>query len=181
MARRGPRQTCLPGPGAPANGNGGNGIPDIFFLPSGEGALKPGAYYTEHVTPLAGLRAALGARAKVTYAKGCELVGDDRAGFPEAVAAAALADVAVVVLGGRSGLHKSSTVGEARDATDLRLTGVQEELVTTVAATGTPTVLVVMSGRAHVLSDVTDRVQALIGRRAAWRTGWQCLGGRAPG
>jgi len=151
-----------PGPGAPANGNGANGIPDIFFLPSGEGALKPGAYYTEHVTPLAGLRAALGARAKVTYEKGCELVGDDRAGFPEAVAAAALADVAVVVLGGRSGLHKSSTVGEARDATDLRLTGVQEELVTAVAATGTPTVLVVMSGRAHVLSDVTDRVQALL-------------------
>ncbi len=89
-------------------------------------------------------------------------MGDDRAGFPEAVAAAALADVAVVVLGGRSGLHKSSTVGEARDATDLRLTGVQEELVTAVAATGTPTVLVVMSGRAHVLSDVADRVQALL-------------------
>ena len=100
--------------------------------------------------------------AKVTYEKGCELVGDDRAGFPEAVAAAAVADVAVVVLGGRSGLHKSSTVGEARDATDLRLTGVQEELVTAVAGTGTPTVLVVMSGRAHVLSDVTDRVQALL-------------------
>jgi len=99
---------------------------------------------------------------KVTYEKGCELLGDDRSGFPEAVAAAAQADVAVVVLGGRSGLHKSSTVGEARDATDLRLSGVQEELVAAVAATGTPTVLVVMSGRAHVLSDVADRVQALL-------------------
>ena len=158
----GAQADVLAGPGAPANGNGGNGIPDIFFLPSGEGALKPGAYYTEHVTPLAGLRAALGGRAEVTYEKGCELLGDDRAGFPAAVAAAAIADIAVVVLGGRSGLHKSSTVGEARDATDLRLTGVQEELVTAVAATGTPTVLVVMSGRAHVLSDVTDRVQALL-------------------
>jgi beta-glucosidase len=148
--------------GVAVDGSAGSGIPDVFFLPSGEGALKPGHYYTEHVTPLVGLQEALGARAEVTYEKGCELLGDDRSGFPEAVAAAAQADVAVVVLGGRSGLHKSSTVGEARDATDLRLTGVQEELVTAVAATGTPTVLVVMSGRAHVLSDVADRVQALL-------------------
>ncbi len=151
-----------PGSGAPANLNPGNGIPDVFFLPSGEGALKPGEYYTEHVTPLAGLRAALGGRAEVTYEKGCELLGDDRASFPAAVAAAAIADIAVVVVGGRSGLHKSSTVGEARDATDLRLTGLQEELVIAVAGTGTPTVLVVMSGRAHVLTAVADRVQALL-------------------
>ena len=150
------------GPGAPADGSAGGGIPDVFFLPSGEGALKPGGYYTEHVTPLAGLRAALGARAEVTYEKGCDLRGEDCAGFPAALAAAARADVAVVVLGGRSGLHESSTVGEARDATDLKLTGVQEALVTAVAATGTPTVLVVMSGRAHVLSEVADRVRALL-------------------
>jgi beta-glucosidase len=149
-------------PGTPSEDGTVGGIPEVFFLPSGEGALKPGEYYTDHVTPLSGLRAALGTRAEVTYVKGCELLGDDRAGFPEAVAAAARADVAVVVLGGRSGLHKSSTVGEARDATDLRLTGVQEELVTAVAATGTPTVLVVMSGRAHVLSEVADPVQALL-------------------
>ena len=150
------------GPGAPAGGSAAGGIPDVFFLPSGEGSLKPGEYYTDHVTPLTGLRAALGARAEVTYEKGCDLRGEDRAGLPAALAAAARADVAVVVLGGRSGLHESSTVGEARDATDLRLTGVQEELVTAVAATGTPTVLVVMSGRAHVLSEVADRVQALL-------------------
>ena len=160
--RSGADAEVQPIPGAPADGSAGDGIPDVFFLPSGEGALKPGVYYTEHITPLAGLRAALGARAEVTYEKGCELLGDDRAGFPGAVAAAALADVAVLVLGGRSGLHKSSTVGETRDATDLRLTGVQEELVTAVTATGTPTVLVVMSGRAHVLSEVAERVQALL-------------------
>ena len=162
------------GPGASADGSAEGGIRDLIYLPSGKGALKPGEYYTEHVTPLAGLRAALGARAEVTYEKGCELLGEDRVGFPAAVAAAARADVAVVVVGGRSGLHKSSTVGEARDATDLRLTGVQEELVDAVAATGTPTVLVVMSGRAHVLSEVANRVQALL---VAWPLGEQ--GGNA--
>jgi beta-glucosidase len=162
------------GLGAPADGSAEGGIRDLIYLPSGKGALKPGEYYTEHVTPLAGLRAALGARAEVTYEKGCELLGEDRAGFSAAVAAAARADVAVVVLGGRSGLHESSTVGEARDATDLRLTGVQEELVSAVAATGTPTVLVVMSGRAHVLSEVANLVQALL---VAWPLGEQ--GGNA--
>ena len=143
-------------------------------MPTGHGALKPGEYFTEHVTPLAGLRAALGTGVDVAYEKGCELQGDDRAGFPTAVAAAARADVAVVVLGGRSGLDANSTVGEARDATDLRLTGVQEELVSAVAATGTPTVLVVMSGRAHVLTEVANRVQALL---VAWPLGEQ--GGNA--
>jgi beta-glucosidase len=161
-------------PGAPADGRAGGRISDLIYLPSGKGALKPGEYYTEHVTPLAGLRAALGARAEVTYERGCELLGEDRTGFSAAVAAAARADVAVVVLGGRSGLHESSTVGEARDATDLRLTGVQEELVSAVAATDTPTVLVVMSGRAHVLSGVANLVQALL---VAWPLGEQ--GGNA--
>ena len=116
----------------------------------------------------------MGPRAEVAYEKGCELLGDDRAGFPAAVAAAKRADVAIVVLGGRSGLNESSTVGEARDATDLRPTGVQEELASAVAATGTPTVLVVMSGRAHVLSEVAGKVQALL---VAWPLGEQ--GGNA--
>ena len=86
------------------------------------------------------------------------------------MAAAEQADVAIVVLGGRSGLDKSSTVGEARDATDLRLTGLQEELLTAVAATGTPVVLVVISGRAHVLTGVADKVQALL---VTWPPGEQ--------
>jgi beta-glucosidase len=158
----------------PADGNPDDQISDLIDLPSGKGALRPGEYFTEHVTPLAGLRAALGAEVEIVYEKGCELQRDDRTGFPAAVAAAARADVAVVVLGGRSGLDVNSTVGEARDATDLRLTGVQEELVSAVAATGTRTVLVVMSGRAHVLTEIADRVQALL---VAWPLGEQ--GGNA--
>jgi beta-glucosidase len=163
-----------PSPGEPADARAEAEISELVYLPSGKGALKPGEHYTEHVTPLAGLRAALSPRAEVTYEKGCELLGEDRAGFPAALAAAARADVAVVVLGGRSGLHESSTVGEARDATDLRLTGVQEELAGAVAATGTPTVLFVMSGRAHVLSEVANLVQALL---VGWPLGEQ--GGNA--
>ncbi len=141
-----------------------------LFLPSGKAALQPGEYYTEHITPLRGLREALGAGVEVAYEKGCEVLGDDRSGIPAAVAAATGADVAVVFVGGRSGLQRSATVGEARDAADLRLTGVQEELVDAVAATGTPTVLVVMSGRAHVLTGVASKVRGLL---VAWPLGEQ--------
>ena len=155
------------GPRQSVSGSDGGGS-DPFYFPIARGALEPGPYYTDHVTPLAGLRAALTNDVEILYEKGCELSGCDRSGFPAAVAAAVQADVAVVVLGGRSGLDKSSTVGEARDATDLRLTGLQEQLLIAVAATGTPTVLVVMSGRVHVLSDVVDHVQALLGRPGRW-------------
>ena len=147
---------------------------DLIVLPSGRGTLKPGDYYTEHVTPLAGLEGCPGTGAQVDYARGCGVHGRGHGGLPAAVAAAARADVAVVVVGGRSGLQEDATVGEARDAAELRLTGVQEELVSAVAATGTPTVLVVMSGRAHVLSEVADKVQALL---VAWPLGEQ--GGNA--
>jgi beta-glucosidase len=159
-----------PAVSGPANHAGTGAVSDLVQLPSGRGVLKPGEYYTEHITPLAGIKAAVGPGVEVAYEKGCELGGDDRSGFGAAVVAAQQAEVALVVVGGRSGLHESSTVGEARDATDLRLTGVQEELLLAVAATGTPTALVVMSGRAHVLSGVVDHVGALL---VAWPLGEQ--------
>jgi beta-glucosidase len=150
------------------------GFSGLMQLPSGNGAFQPGPYYTDHVTPLRGLRDVLGPTSAIVHERGCDLTGADRSGFAAAVVAAAAADVAVVVLGGRSGLDRESTVGEARDATDLRLTGLQEELAVAVAATGTPTVVVVMSGRAHVLTGVVDAASALV---AAWPLGEQ--GGNA--
>lgn len=143
---------------------------DFIYLASGRGSFRPGAHFSPHVTPLAGIRAAAGPQTTVLYEKGCEVDGDDRAGFDAATAIAAQADVAVVVVGGRSGLHKRATVGEARDATDLRLTGVQEELIEAVANTGTPTVVVVMSGRAHVLARPASVASALV---VAWPLGEQ--------
>ena len=68
---------------------------DAFYFPIARGALEPGPYYTEHVTPLAGFRAALGRDVEVLYEKGCELSGHDRSGFPAAVVAAQQADVAL--------------------------------------------------------------------------------------
>ena len=130
-------------------------------LPESGGAFAAGPYYTHHVTPLAGLRAALPGTT-ITHEPGCADTGHDRSGLPAAVAAAAAADVAVVFVGARSGLVPSATVGEARDATDLGLPGVQSELVAAVAATGTPTVVVVISGRVHTLVDEGAAANALL-------------------
>ena len=130
-------------------------------LPEAGGTFSPGPHFTPHVTPLAGVRAALPG-AEIIHAPGCADAGDDTSGFADAVEAAASADVAIVCVGARSGLVPEATVGEARDATDLGLPGVQSQLVAEVAATGTPTVVVVISGRVHTLESEAAAANALL-------------------
>lgn len=139
-----------------------------IFLPEAGGAFQPGPYYITHVTPLQGIRALLGDQVVVSYEKGCEVTGSDYSGAAAAVELARQSDVAIVVVAGRSGLRPACTVGEARDATNLDLTGLQQQLVIDVAATGTPTVVVVLSGRVHTLSRVAEVCSALI---QAWPLG----------
>ena len=131
-------------------------------LPQAGGAYAPGPYFTPHVTPLAGLQSALGNTVEIRYAKGCEVLGEDRSGIASAVQVVREAEVAVVVVAGRSGLLRSSTVGEGNDATNLDLTGVQQELVEAIAETGTPLVVVVLSGRLHTLTPLARRANALL-------------------
>ena len=137
------------------------------LLPEAGGAFSPGPYYTHHVTPFAAIHQ-LAPEADVVLARGCDVTGDDTSGIAEAAEVATGADVAVVCVGGRSGLVRSATVGEARDATDLGLTGVQQRLVEAVVATGTPTVVVIVSGRVHALPWIADHASALV---MAWLPG----------
>ena len=51
------------------------------------------------VTPLDGVKAAVGDKARVHYAQGCERWSNDESGFADAVEAAKKSDVAVVVVG----------------------------------------------------------------------------------
>nr|WP_236571397.1 glycoside hydrolase family 3 N-terminal domain-containing protein [Microbacterium hydrocarbonoxydans] len=89
--------------------------------------------------------------ADITTTAGCAVDGVDRSGLPAAADAASGADVAVVVVGDRAGLFGRGTVGEGNDVDDLELPGVQRELVEAVVATGTPVILIVMTGRPYVL------------------------------
>ncbi len=98
----------------------------------------------------------------VDHVPGCTLTGDDTSGLPAAVAAARGADVALVVVGERSGLTPECTTGESRDRVDLDLPGVQQQLLEAVAATGTPVVLLVISGRPNTLAWAAEHVDAIL-------------------
>lgn len=93
---------------------------------------------------------------EVTYAPGCAVEGSDTAGFAEAAAAARDAEVAIVVVGDRAGLFGRGTVGEGNDADSLELPGVQRQLVEAIVATGTPVVLVLLTGRPYALGWALD-------------------------
>lgn len=95
-------------------------------------------------------------RAGITVHAGCDATGDDRCGFPDAVRAAGSADAVVVVVGDRAGLFGRGTVGEGNDVESLDLPGVQRELVEALVTTGTPVVMVVLSGRPYALDWAVD-------------------------
>ncbi|MBO0845977.1 MAG: glycoside hydrolase family 3 C-terminal domain-containing protein [Nocardioides sp.] len=104
---------------------------------------------------LAALREEVG-EGVVSHVSGCDVEGEDRSGFDEAVAAARTAEVAVLVVGDQAGLFGRGTVGEGNDVESLDLPGVQRELVEAVVATGTPVVLVVLSGRPYAIDWALD-------------------------
>ncbi|CCK28046.1 xylan 1,4-beta-xylosidase [Streptomyces davaonensis JCM 4913] len=112
-------------------------------------------------TVLEALRAEL-PDAKVTFAEGCGVSDPDETGFEEAVARAAEADVCLAVLGDRAGLFGRGTSGEGCDVSDLRLPGVQGELLDALVATGVPVVLVLLTGRPYALGRWQGRLGAVV-------------------
>lgn len=108
--------------------------------------------------------------AVITHVAGCDVNSVDRSGFEAAVAAAAAADVAIVVVGDKAGLTEDATSGESRDVAHLTLPGVQDELVLAVAAGGTPVVLVIVGGRPMGSPAVHDACAAVL---MAWLPGEQ--------
>ncbi|MER5519202.1 glycoside hydrolase family 3 N-terminal domain-containing protein [Streptomyces sp. NPDC002763] len=112
-------------------------------------------------TVLESLRAEL-PDAKVTFAEGCDVSDPDTAGFGEAVARAAEADVCVAVLGDRAGLFGRGTSGEGCDVADLSLPGVQADLLDALLSTGVPVVLVLLTGRPYALGRWQGRLGAVV-------------------
>ena len=120
------------------------------------------------VSILDGIKSKVSEGTVVRYAKGCDVTGDSKEGFAEAVEAARNSDVAVVVVGGKSGLSPSDTSGEHRDRAELGLPGVQEELVEAICETGTPVVVVLVNGRPFSIEWIAERVGAIV---EAWLPG----------
>jgi beta-glucosidase len=106
--------------------------------------------------------------AEVHFAAGGDVLDASDAEIAEAADAARGADVAIVVVGERSGLTLDCTCGEMRDRMELTLPGRQEELVAAVAATGTPVVLVLVAGRPLGIPEAARRAAAVLN---AWVPG----------
>lgn len=109
------------------------------------------------VTPLAGIKLKVSPQTKVSYAKGCDALGDSNAGFGEAVEAARDSDVALVFVG-----EPSETVGEAASKSSLDLPGRQMDLVKAIYATGKPTIVVLINGRPLTIGWIVENVPAIL-------------------
>jgi beta-glucosidase len=111
----------------------------------------------------------------LTHEPGCAVTDADASGIPAAVAAAAAADVCVLAVGDRAGMFGRGTSGEGCDAVDLRLPGAQAELVRAVLATGTPVVVVLMTGRPYALGPEFDAAAAVVQAFFLGQRGGQAL------
>ncbi len=122
-------------------------------------------HFPPTVTILQGIRQSVSPDTEVVYAQGCDILGADTSGFAQAVEAAAGADIAVVVVGDKSGLAAGCTSGESIDRAVLDLPGVQQQLVEAIHATGTPTVVVLTNGRPHTIPWIAENIPAVL---VAW-------------
>jgi beta-glucosidase len=122
------------------------------------------------ITPLEAIRAKVSERSKVTYVKGCNVLGNDLDEISKAKDAARRSDVAIVVIGEAG----NTTNGEGHDVASLDLTGMQEKLLMDVQSTGTPVIVVLINGRPLSINYASQHSQAIV---EAWMCGEQ--GGNA--
>jgi len=115
------------------------------------------------VSVLDGVRNKVSPQTKVTYVKGCDIIGNKLNEINKAKAAAKKADIAIVVLGEDG----ERTNGEANDVASLDLTGLQEDLLKAVYSTGTPTIAVLINGRALSIRWTAENIPAIV-------EGWMC-------
>ena len=110
-----------------------------------------------YVSALDGIKAKVGDKVKINYAKGCDLLSNSKAGFPEAIAAAKKSDAVVLVIGG-----SRRTGGEGADRDNLDLYGVQKELVQAIHKTGKPVVAVLINGRPLSINYVAENIPSIL-------------------
>lgn len=118
------------------------------------------------ITPLQGLQKIAAGRVQLNYATGCDTWSQDRGGFAEAIDAASKSDVAVLFVGSSSASpghpHPNATSGEGYDLSDLKLPGVQEELIKAIKATGKPVVVVLVSGKPFAIPWIKENIAAIV-------------------
>lgn len=141
-----------------------------------------GNYYGEpskYVTPLEGLRKAVGENIELYFAEGCDLTTQfDSVGklptrrFTEALSVAERSDLIIMFLGispeleGEEGEVANSDGGG--DRVSLALPGMQEDLMKAIVNTGKPVVLVLLNGSPLTVNWAQENVSAIL---EAWYPG----------
>jgi beta-glucosidase len=104
-----------------------------------------------------GMENKLGSTKNLNYAKGCELTGSDTSGFVAARLAARRSDIVVISVG-----EAGNMSGEAKSRSDLKLPGMQEQLVKEMVATGKPVVVLISAGRPLVFNWISENVPSIV-------------------
>ena len=117
----------------------------------------PGVDSNFIVSQWKGLQNKVGASSTLLYAKGCDIEGDNKAGFAEAIAIAKQADVVILSIG-----EKRDMSGEAKSRSNINIPGVQEDLLKELLATGKPVVVLINAGRPLVFNYTVDHAPAIL-------------------
>ncbi len=140
---------------------------------------------SEYVTVLEGIRELVGDRARIFYSEGCHLFKDRVQGLgqandriAEAKAVAAQSDVVIAVMGLDPGLEgEEGDQGNefaSGDKPNLKLPGLQEEVLKALYDSGKPVVLVLLGGSALAIPWADEHIPAIV---EGWYPG--ALGGRS--
>lgn len=117
----------------------------------------PGVDSNFIVSQWEGLQNKVGNTTTLLYAKGCDIEGDDRSGFAEAIEVAKKSDVVILSIGERRDMS-----GEAKSRSNINIPGVQEDLLKELLATGKPVVVLINAGRPLVFDYTAEHAPAIL-------------------
>ncbi|MGB8451921.1 MAG: glycoside hydrolase family 3 C-terminal domain-containing protein [Anaerocolumna sp.] len=140
---------------------------------------------SEYVTVLEGIREYLGEGVTIRYSEGCHLFKDKVSGLSktndrlaEVKAVADASDVLIACLGLDAGLEgeegDEGNEFSSGDKPNLKLPGLQEDILKVLADSGKPVVLILLSGSALAVTWADEHIPAIV---QAWYPGAQ--GGRS--
>ncbi len=117
----------------------------------------PGVDSNFIVSQWEGLQNKVGANTRIIYARGCDIEGNNKDGFTEAVEIAKQSDVVILSIGERRDMS-----GEAKSRSNINIPGVQEDLLKELLATGKPVVVLINAGRPLVFNYTSDNAPAIL-------------------
>jgi beta-glucosidase len=119
------------------------------------------------VTPLAALLSFLGESTRINYIAGLDYSrSKDESRFAQALEMAQQSEVVLFFAG-----EEAILSGEAHSRAYLNLPGAQDALITEIAKSGKPIILVVLAGRPLTIGDISEKAEAVL---YAWHPGTMC-------